>query len=606
MVSFDYHQSVHHLIEIVSYYTMVERRRACKEKVLSGGVDLGQVKKKRKPSVPWMKLFNLPLEIIEIIFQEIGLLDYWTFRIFREFERFRAYLDPRYLIQTNLDAHHLMYSIPKDQSKENHYFTNSDQFIKNFELHCKIYGVEKKSVFLFMEIEVSRNVQGQDFKNIVEYLTLHKVGFKLFLRAITFLDSTFPVEMSVMEDLLLNETLTETEVIFDQNYANEFIKETFFKIEDFKGCKFYQYPEEINVNSDFNSIASCLLDLQNIKHKNSIRNVAKIAIKGIPSVLTRLDPKAFERLQTLRLISCVKPLKKTQFLNMALPSLKSLALGMCQVSKFTNNDLPNLQDLSIKESLSIDSQRRRCKFKLKMCKNNLPKLLELNISTNKIDQIYQNNFGETLDFFLLDSSFEVGGSLGDVPHMISVCKKVILETNEASSFMLKDIFGSLSSTETVKELRLNDPFTDDLKYLEGRKFPNLETLQLTDYNSNIRDFPRVNMPVLKTLTFFETDIENVDINGLDNLKTLIFTSDSRERPNRGINNRGWFPRTIKDYFVINFEQIPSKLRAGKINLRHHKATTFNQDKIPVEYAKFVPPSPFNADLDELNNGCVLY
>lgn len=552
---------------------------------LETGGRLGPYKKKRKPSIPWMKLSNLPIEIIDIIFQETGRIDYWTYRVFRELERFRAYLDPRYLVQTNLDAYHLMYSIPKDQPKENHFFTTSNKFITNFESHCIKYGINKTEVFLFMEIEVSRISQGRLFANIVRYLKANKVGFKIFLRAITFLDYECPVKKSVIGELLSVSHLKGSELILDQTYTKEFTNESFFRISSASGCKFYQFPAEITLNSDNNTVANNLLDYQNIIHKNSIRNVTKVVISEVSDALTVMNPRAFVRLETLQLVECIKPSKKTLFVNMNLLNLKELVLQECQTSKFSNNNLPSLQTLVIKEVSYRQIERPSFKFKLKVYNNKLPNLIKLEISTPKIDQIHQNDFGDKLDLLILDTAFEAGGSLGDVPHMVSITNRVALKSNEDDPFMLKNIFGGFSTTGQVKEMQLIDRYTEDLDYMKGKKFPNLEILQLEEYKSAVLDFPRVNMPALKGLTFFQTSIENVAIKGLDSLKKLIFTSQARGGEADTRDNWRWFSRG-REYFVIDFERIPTRLRAGKINLRHHKADTF-QDHLPPECSKFL-------------------
>lgn len=561
------------------------------QEVVVNDDDGSHKRKKRKKAIPWMKLANLPVEIIDLIFTYTGRIDYWTFRIFREFVRFRGYLDPIYIVQTNFEKqkHLLMFNIPPGQKIEDHLFKSSDKFVENIETHCELYKIEKKRLFLFMEVEVSNLEQGQMFEDIIRYLKIKNIKFRIFLRAILFFDQDVPFSNHFRSSILTDEFLQGNELILDSHYTEELATSSRSRSKKYTGCTFFQYPEEIKLDSDGALPLVKYLDPSNVICKSTIRHLKAATIVSVPNVLNFIDRRFLLNLKTLYISHCSKAPKKTTFIHQNLPHLKSLVIKNCQTSKFNDNDLPSLEILAIEESARyreyVKSGTRALKFK--MIGNNLPNLQKLDILTFHTEQIHLNTFGDKIHNFAFQTGLDEGGSLGDIPSIIAISESISIHVLNEDRSMAKTVFENVHKLDMTKHLSINDYYSENLDYLAGKRFKNLELLTLRDVNSSVKELKNFNMPRLKGLTLLETSIETVDIKGMGKLEELIFTS--KTRTTHPANNRDhswrWFS-SPKEYFAIDFTKIPPRSKTKNVNLNFHKADCF-KGRIPENLQHFV-------------------
>ncbi|CAM9010270.1 unnamed protein product [Wickerhamomyces anomalus] len=516
-------------------------------------------RKKRKKAIPWMKLANLPVEIIDLIFTYTGRIDYWTFRIFREFVRFRGYLDPIYIVQTNFEKqkHLLMFNIPPGQNNEDHLFKSSVKFVENIETHCELYKIEKKSCS-------------------------YSWRWRIFLRAILFFDQDVPFSNHFRSSILTDEFLQGNELILDSHYTEELATSSRSRSKKYTGCTFFQYPEEIKLDSDGALPLVKYLDPSNVICKSTIRHLKAATIVSVPNVLNIIDRRFLLNLKTLHISHCSKAPKKTTFIHQNLPHLKSLVIKNCQTSKFNDNDLPSLEILVIEESERYreyeKSGTRALKFK--MIGNNLPNLQKLDILTFHTEQIHLNSFGDKIHNFAFQTGLDEGGSLGDIPSIIAISESISIHVLNEDRSMAKTVFENVHKLDMTKHLSINDYYSENLDYLAGKRFKNLELLTLRDVNSSVKELKNFNMPRLKGLTLLETSIATVDIKGMGKLEQLIFTSKTRSTHSANDRDQSWrWFSSPKEYFGINFTKIPPRSKTKNVNLNFHKADCF-KGRIP--------------------------
>lgn len=506
-----------------------------------------------------------------------------------------------------------MFNIPPGQNTNDHTFQSFEQFQNNVETHCNLYNVEKKNIFLFMEIEVSKSEQGVMFEKIIEYLNTSGIRFRIFLRAIMFYDNKCPLPSQLKPRLVTDEFLQGNELILDTHYAEELTPKFYSRNKGFMCLKIFQYPTEVKMKNGYSSLLRKYLNTSNIICKSSVNNLKTLAIADLPDAMNSLENRLLQNLKILKLDGCSKGFKKTFFIHHKLPNLKELYLMKCHTSKINDNDLPNLESLVLKEHSwnqyhSRGESESPLNFKMKMVGNKLPKLKYLHISTKKIDQVHLNKFGDKISMFVLETLLENGGTMGDIPHIVSTSESVIIlaNTHHEGPVLAQSAFENVRSSDKIKNLLINDQNTSsDLDYLRGMRFQNLEVLNISSTDTRIKKLPSMNMPRLKGIALINTLIETVDIRGMERLEKLIFTSRTRDQhADIPDTTWRWIPNP-KEFYLIDFPKAPKAQFKAKtlIDLNYYKAEKLGRE-IPGHLSHFIiqyqtpPSSRFEPRFDE--------
>jgi len=550
-------------------------------------VGIPEKKKPRKPSIPWMRFTNLPLEIIEIIFMYCGQLNYWTYRIFREFERYREYLDPRYLVLTNVSKHQVMYRVPPGQAKEDHIFITLEDFKHHLNQHYEKFKIKDGDLFVFLEFEITGTITEEMLRQIMIHLKGCKIKFSIFLKSL----GKVQINSAAIETFVSQDYIEEgDEIIVDKGHLAKFDICSYTASLTFGGgcyphIKFLEYPDQMKIRDGPSSLFYRLLDLNNVIMKTSIANLQRLDVHRLPNSLFEIDVRIFQNLKVLKLCDEAVGTKRTMFKAMELLNLEELVLSGCQLVKFAENNLPKLKSLTIIER-SFQSQKN-APLKLTMIENTLPKLKILNIFVKEIELIHLNKFGEKLESLDFEAVIDEQ-SVGDVPHIISISEFVVLKAVDDTT--LRNMFSNIVHlSKTIKKLLIHDVYSEKLDYLEGKRFKTLEMLTIKGLRRSITELNSLNMPKLKTLTLLRTSIESVKIQNLQSLERLIYTSANRmSRDNDFIidPSRGLFYRPINYYHHIDLTKVPTKSKPTTVNLNYFKATRY-EEKLPQPLEKYI-------------------
>ncbi|CCH42608.1 Internalin-I [Wickerhamomyces ciferrii] len=539
----------------------------------------------------WARVFNLPFEIVSLIFKYAGPLDYWAYRVLREFERFRICLDPVYFVQTNVPSSCQLFRIPLDQEEENHTFKKFNDFVRNIKKHGKAFKYcDYRHVFI--EMEVNDYNTAETLHRILDYLKSEHIECSLFIKStglpeLSYSRNFFPwrfAEELKMEVLLYG----QSQLILDPGLAKIIGNWVFESYPLTKRYKFLEYPAGLEIDdASIGSLSELLMNQKNVVYKKSVQNLKTLKVVEGYDFFRRCDGCIFKNLEILNLYACYSRRGNFNLNKVSFPKLKRLILKQCDLGKITDSSFPELKALIINEDLDFQRGKEKINhpFRLIILNNDFSSLETLEIRSLRIGQIFGNTYKESMRLLNIDSMLSDEGTFGDIPDLVSRCESFVLDASNMTQDVITDLFNDFYNVKKLKKMKIIDTLSDNLDYLSKKTFPSLEFLDLSLNKPEITELPKLKMPSLKVLVLLDSFVEIVNTQELISLEVIMFSSSKRETERtRYRDNFGdsWFNRENYMY-LIDLRKVPDFSRTFNIDLRFHKAKEYSDSEHPPSY-----------------------
>lgn len=296
----------------------------------------------------------------------------------------------------------------------------------------------------------------------------------------------------------------------------------------------FKYPETAWIAYKATQQIDDLLRLKGVVWNYTIENLNTLKfLHTAPKLLTKaMAFPMFHHVKKLMIIRNGSRNKSSprEIIGFNMPNLTHMNIINCVVSQFRDNRFENLQVLAIEggfEGIGLDESVPE-NASLRFRDNYLPKLKTLDISVSSLAEFTSDTPMTNLQTFRLDTDFK--GMYGTMEFLFNCFCSVghlsfIPRTRDHTPEMMELLISGLYDCSNLNSLLIADN-TDDkwLMELTKKEFPNLRDFYFYNAKQSIRVMPQLRAPQLKNLTLLNTKVERVEVREYLGPICITFTS----------------------------------------------------------------------------------
>jgi hypothetical protein len=480
----------------------------------------------KRPKTLTSVLYELPEELLDLIFSHLKGLNYYQFRMLRSHPRFKRYMDGRFLVLKNFQFATTFFH-PVGNYTGNPYVTQCTQAIEAIEKFQEQHRSQANELTVYLEFLQVKGWRGKsNVGKLIMYCHERGIYLVIFDKGGQGINAQNRDLMQAKFEVIQNVLYETTE--FDNLMAMRAPNST---------MRFYKYPETITIKYKALPPLDNFLQMNGVLWNYTIENLKLLKLYNKSQHTLAFCLKQ-PLLQYVKKVIIVKDsnrdtTKPREISKLKLPMLESLNILGCDVSQFTNNEFSSLKKLAI-EGPPVSEFSEGSQISLSFSNNYSPKLEILDISVSSLNEfISQRGSLDQLKRFRLDTDFS--GMYGTMEYLFNTfCHAThisFVPRGDKGQEMMELLMSGLYDCSKLESLLIADHSDHKwVELLEKKLFPKLRTLRYYNANKNLRIMPQLQAPNLELMVLFNTKIEKLQVRDYLGPLRIVFTDADDCKP----------------------------------------------------------------------------